>query len=312
LAGKVAKARRTGARRGYSIRAASRLTGISPDKLRIWERRYGFPAPLRTATGLRVYSDEDVARLALVTRAMEAGYRASDAIAATPEELKRFVAEAAEPAQSAPAGVADTAEILRLLEDDRAEAVRDALRQSVATLGPKRFVTELATPLVRAVGDAWHDGTLGVRHEHLFSATLSAQLRLLLSAYEQPWGGPVALLTTLPDERHGLGLEMAALYLALSGFTIRMLGVDTPIDEIVEAAQGLRADVVGISVSSAADAREAAAAVRSLLGRLPPHVELWLGGRTGVALPVEDARVRRAGTWADVDTLARSQRRSVR
>ena len=84
-----------------------------------------------------------------------------------------------------------------------------------------------------------------------------------------------------------------------------MLGVDTPIAEIVEAARGLRANVVGISVSSAADAREAAAAVRTLLGRLPADVELWLGGHSGVALPVEDARVRRARTWADVDTLVR-------
>jgi DNA-binding transcriptional MerR regulator/methylmalonyl-CoA mutase cobalamin-binding subunit len=311
LAGKVAKAQRSGDRRGYSIRVASRLTGISPDKLRIWERRYGFPTPLRTATGLRVYSDEEVARLALIARAMEAGYRASDAIAAIPDDLKRFVAEAAEAPEVAPAAPIDIEGVLRLLRDNQAEAVRDSLRQGVATLGPRRFLTDMAAPLVTAVGDAWHDGKIGVRHEHLMSATLSAQLRLLLSAYEQPLGGPVALLTTLPDERHGLGLEMAALYLALSGFTIRMLGVDTPIPEIVEAALGLRADVVGISISSAADPKQTATGLRALLSRLPARVELWLGGQAGGALPLDEARVRRAPTWADVDALARSFTRTV-
>jgi MerR family transcriptional regulator, light-induced transcriptional regulator len=307
LAGKVAKAKRAGDRRGYSIRVASRLTGISPDKLRIWERRYGFPAPLRTATGLRVYDDKDVERLALIARAIEAGYRAGDAIAAAPEELKRFVADSAESKQPAPAGTIDVEELLRLLRDDQPEALRDALRQAVATLGPKRFVTDIATPLVRAVGDAWHDGKIRVRHEHLLSSTLSTQLRLLLVAYEQTRGGAVALLTTLPDERHGLGLEMAALYLALSGFTIRMLGVDTPIADIVEAARGLHADVVGISVSAAAEPEAATAALRAILSKLRPDVELWLGGRAAVTLSLEDARVRRAISWADVDRLTRSR-----
>jgi MerR family transcriptional regulator, light-induced transcriptional regulator len=303
VAGKVAKAKRGSQRRGYSIRVASRLTGISADKLRIWERRYGFPSPVRTATGLRVYTDDDVQRLLLVARAMEAGYRAGDAIAESPEKLKRVVSEAAEPRDSQPAAVVDVQEFLRMLRADEIEPLRDGLRQAVASLGPKRFVTDVAAPLVQATGDAWHDGRITVRHEHLLSATLSTQLRLLLAAYEQPRGGPVILLTTLPHEQHGLGIEMAALYLALNGFTIRMLGVDTPIAEVVEAALGLRADVVGISVSTAADPRATGTALRSLLGKLPGHVELWLGGRAVASLTLDDARVRRATTWAEVDEL---------
>jgi methanogenic corrinoid protein MtbC1 len=179
----------------------------------------------------------------------------------------------------------------------------------VAALGPKRFVTDVAAPLVQATGDAWHDGKIGVRHEHLLSATLSTQLRLLLAAYEQPRGGRVILLTTLPDEQHGLGIEMAALYLALSGFTIRLLGVDTPIGEIVEAALGLRADVVGISVSTAAEPRATVSALRSLLGKLPSYVELWLGGRASAGLNLEDARVRRAVSWSEIDELVRGRLR---
>jgi hypothetical protein len=90
-----------------------------------------------------------------------------------------------------------------------------------------------------------------------------------------------------------------------------MLGVDTPIPEIVEAARGLRADVVGISVSAAADPKQTAAGLRTLLNRLPARVELWLGGQAGAALPLDEARVRRAPTWADVDALARSFARAV-
>lgn len=53
-----------------SIRVVSNRTGIPADTLRIWERRYGFPKPERTPGGSRVYTDEDVARLQLVNRAL--------------------------------------------------------------------------------------------------------------------------------------------------------------------------------------------------------------------------------------------------
>ena len=41
---------------GYSIRVASRLTGVSSDTLRMWERRYGFPKPERNESQVRVYT----------------------------------------------------------------------------------------------------------------------------------------------------------------------------------------------------------------------------------------------------------------
>jgi DNA-binding transcriptional MerR regulator len=43
--------------------------------LRAWERRYGFPAPLRDAKGSRVYARADVARLLQIKRLVSAGFR---------------------------------------------------------------------------------------------------------------------------------------------------------------------------------------------------------------------------------------------
>jgi DNA-binding transcriptional MerR regulator len=287
---------------GYSIRVASRLTGISPDKLRIWERRYGFPRPARTDSGVRTYSEPEIERLVLVSRAIEAGYRASEAIAKTPEELRAFLAASVRPLTVRAAAPLSVDGFLRSLRADEPTALRNELRQAVATLGAKRFVTDIASPLVERVGEAWHAGLIAVRHEHLFSQTLSTQIRLLLSAYEEPArDGPVVLLTTLPDERHGLGLEMAALYLAVDGALIRMMGVDTPTDQTVEAALALGADVVGLSLSGAADMDTCRSQVSNILAALPPHVEVWLGGLRAGKLALEHERLRYTVTWADLD-----------
>jgi MerR family transcriptional regulator, light-induced transcriptional regulator len=49
------------------------LTGVSRERLRTWERRYGFPEPHRTDAGPRRYAMEDVQRVVAVRRAAEAG-----------------------------------------------------------------------------------------------------------------------------------------------------------------------------------------------------------------------------------------------
>jgi DNA-binding transcriptional MerR regulator len=49
------------------------LTGVAPDTLRVWERRYGTVTPFRSETGTRLYSQGDVGRLALIKRLVDGG-----------------------------------------------------------------------------------------------------------------------------------------------------------------------------------------------------------------------------------------------
>jgi DNA-binding transcriptional MerR regulator/methylmalonyl-CoA mutase cobalamin-binding subunit len=299
----AARAAKDGKPPGYSIRVAARLSGVSADKLRVWERRYGFPAPERTSTGQRVYGDPDVKRLALIAQAIEAGYRASQAIAASPKQLRRLIEESTS-APTLPAGAnVDASAMLERLQDDDLDGFRNGLRQAVAVLGPERFVREFASPLIDVVGDAWQKGRIAVRHEHLFSAALTTQIRLLLAAFERSKGGPTVLLTTLPGERHGLGLELAALYLAVKGAVVRLLGVDTPLADILEATRALEADVLGISVSAAGNPKTTAADIQRLFRALPRSVALWVGGKAAQSLRLPSSRTMVVRDWDDVDRL---------
>lgn len=286
---------------GYSIRVASRLTGVSADTLRMWERRYGFPKPARNGSQVRVYSDADIERLILVSRALKAGFRAGEVIRRETNELRQLLSNSAQVQTNAVRESPTVAALLEAVADDDAIAVRNGLRQAVATLGPRNFLVEVAGPLIEQVGDAWSAGRLAVRHEHLLSHALSTQIRLLLSAYEAENNGPIVLLTTLSQEQHGLGIEMAALYLALEGASPRMLGVDTPSDQIVEAALALRARIVGISISKASDPETTRERIRWILGELPPRIELWLGGKGAPSTKPQDARVFITRSWDDVD-----------
>lgn len=289
-------------RSGYSIRVASRLTGISSDTLRMWERRYGFPKPLRNDSQVRVYGDADIERLVLISRAVKSGFRAGEVIHRQPDELRQLLASSTQSeTKREERGTPSIASMLARLRGDDPDGLRDELRQSVALLGPKQFLIEVAAPLVEQVGMAWAAGSLGVRHEHLFSEVLSSKLRALLSAYEDRAARPIVLLAALSDEQHGLGLDMVALYLALEGATPRPLGVNTPPDQIAEAASALHADVVGLSISEASELALSEAHLQRVLRALPPAIEVWLGGKHGAKIKLRDPRLQQLPSWHDLD-----------
>ncbi len=293
---------------GYSIRVASRLTGVSSDTLRMWERRYGFPKPVRNSAQVRIYTDADVERLVLISRALKAGFRSGEVIHRGAAELRALLVSSTRTEAESERRMPTVESLLGRVLDDDPEGLREELRRSVALLGPKRFLTDVAAPLVDKVGDAWATRRIAVRHEHLVSEVLSSKLRLLLSAYEDQASGPTVLLATVSDEQHGLGLEMVALYLALEGARPRLLGVNMPPDQIAEAAAALSARVVGLSISEASPIPVAEAHLRRVLSGLPSGTELWVGGKQAQKLGLRDARLHQVVTWLELEHALRRLR----
>jgi DNA-binding transcriptional MerR regulator/methylmalonyl-CoA mutase cobalamin-binding subunit len=285
---------------GYSIRIASRLSGLSADTLRMWERRYGFPRPARNASRARVYSRQDVERLTLIARALKSGYRAGEVVSKDLPSLRDLLSDAVVVERIDAPQSSSVSSLIACLRRDDAEGLRAELRQAVATHGPRQFVSEIASPLISAVGEEWAQRRLDIRHEHLLTEALTTQLRLLLSAYEGSTRRPLVLLSTLPGEKHGLGLEMAALFVALEGATPRLLGVDTPVDQIAEAAHALRVDVVALSIAEGADPNTQLAHLGLLLQKLPPRIDLWVGGAGVAGFKPSDKRLHFTRTWDDL------------
>ena len=48
---------------GIGIGAIAQEIGLTKDTLRVWERRYGFPQPMRSPGGERLYPQEQVTKL---------------------------------------------------------------------------------------------------------------------------------------------------------------------------------------------------------------------------------------------------------
>jgi methylmalonyl-CoA mutase cobalamin-binding subunit len=309
---------------GYGIRAVAVLTGVDEHTLRIWERRYGFPRPVRSSGGARLYDAEDVHKLRLIGRALGRGHRPGEVVALDAGALEALLAvgggesptattlpsPGTMPNGGSPAahvesdlGESDLVEpLLVALQREDIDAVRNGLRQAALLLGPRRFVVELAQPLAVRVGLAWEAGEVEVHQEHLMTDCLSTQLRVLRSFFDD-LHGPVVVLATLPREPHGLGLEMIALYLATSGLSPRVIGVSTPADQIVRAAAAHQAKAVGLAIMPSSDLVGAERDIHVLLSGLGRGTKLWLGGAGAARLPAM-AGADVITSWTDLDAVA--------
>jgi DNA-binding transcriptional MerR regulator len=69
----------------YAIGTVARLTGLKPDTLRIWERRYGLGASRKSSTGRRQYTQSDLEHLQLIAALGSSGSRIGE-IAAAPRK----------------------------------------------------------------------------------------------------------------------------------------------------------------------------------------------------------------------------------
>lgn len=266
----------------FSIGAVERDTGISRDTLRIWERRYGYPQPLRNTKGERIYPENQLRRLQKMRRLLDQGMRPGKLLRlseaefiALDGELSGTQADAASISrQQSPLAAACLTAVQQLDE----QALLKTLDLAHQQYGLADFIRQVVAPCVTAVGDAWARGEIEVYQEHFFTQYLSQYLSIETAKLSNTTGKPLVLLATLPNESHTLGLSMAAALLACHGLSCIQLGASMPLDQLSKAAQELNVDIVGVSFSSAYPYGNIRNDLVELRDSVPRDIDIWVGG----------------------------------
>jgi MerR family transcriptional regulator, light-induced transcriptional regulator len=282
----------------HPIGVVSARTGLSPDVIRVWERRYGVVDPARDDAGRRLYSDEDLERLWLLARATAGGRGIGQVAELGREELEAVVRED-ESARWSSAGrkaprasselvSREEAVVERALALTRAldrGGLEAELRRAATLLELPSFLEGVVAPLFVRIGDEWHAGRLSVAQEHLATSASAAVIGGLIASAGggEAGSGPVLVVATLPGDRHELGALLVAAAASAHGWRVVYLGPDVPPLEIVGAAVTTGARCVALSVvygSNGAVASEVAV-VRA---GLPSDVRVVVGGAASEAL----------------------------
>jgi DNA-binding transcriptional MerR regulator/methylmalonyl-CoA mutase cobalamin-binding subunit len=278
-----------GARGPFRIAAVSEMTSVPEPTLRAWERRYGIPAPDRTASGYRLYGLREVEQVREMRALCEGGMAAGEAA--------RLVRSGA--GQHAPIGPSDgdaseaaRAGLLDAIDRFDDEALEARTRQLMFLGNTRKLLDEVLAPVLTEIGDRWQAGMLSIAQEHMATQRLGMLMRDLLRLSAGASGNKRVVLGSFADDEHELGLLGLALRLATWGFRPVFLGARTPPAAVRSAVVSTRPALVALSVTltpSRARAIELVSEYADACGVVP-----WIVGGAGVG-PLTDLVEARGG-----------------
>jgi methanogenic corrinoid protein MtbC1 len=270
-----------------SMRMVVRRTGLTPDVLRAWEKRYGAVNPARSSGGQRMYDAEAVERLLLLSRAV-AGGRPIRQVASLGTAVLRNLVDA-DAASSKSNQVRDhgasAVETRRALETaidaiERldATALEAVLRRATFRLGADVLMDGVVTPLFTTIGERWHAGQLRPSHEHLGTAVIRRTLDWIIEQTAPGPRAPAIVVATPAGQAHEMGAMLAAAAASSRGWRVIYLGADLPAGDIAGAAIQAEARAVALSLVHPAEDRTLPGELQSLRAALARDTALLVGG----------------------------------
>lgn len=277
----------------FSMKVASRMSGLTPHAIRAWERRYGVVKPGRDSNNRRFYRESDIERLTLLHKATDAGHPISQIAGYSKEELRGIVGSmnvidlpSRKPAEMRSTGdltlVRDynayVEEIIAAVEKMDRKSLEEALISVETEIGRNALLERVVIPLMERIGDLWRKGEIRISHEHLATQAVRTFLGNLLASQKTFPGAPHVLVTTPSDQVHEIGALSAAVAAASEGWNVTYLGPSLPSEEIAGAVthNGSRALILSLIYP---ESDPLAARELRKLRRYLPGLPIIVGGR---------------------------------
>ncbi len=245
----------------FNLKAVIRETGLKPDTLRAWERRYGLPEPNRSSGGHRLYSQRDIRVLKWLIARQNEGMSISRAV----ELWRRHEADGKDPLQMpeyatpdgarAPLAFAGGESLAELREawigaclsfdEPKAEHV---LAQAFAVYPPEVVCFEVLQRGLSTIGDGWYQDEITVQQEHFASGLAIRRLETLIAATPAPTRPGRILIGSPPDEGHIFSPLLLTLLLRRLGYDVVYLGANVPAQRLEHTVTTARPNFVVMPV----------------------------------------------------------------
>ena len=285
----------------FNMKAVVRETGIRPDTLRAWERRYDLPNPERTEGGHRIYSQRDVDILEWLMARQEEGLSISHAV----ELFKRLESEGQDPI--AAGGLArpdESSEVRAAISGGTIREMRQAwitacrafdeasaeriLSEAFALFPPEQVCIEVLQNGVAEIGQGWYEGTTSVQQEHFASALAMRRLEALLTGMPAATRPGRILVGCPPSEEHTFSPMLLTFLLRRRGWDVVYLGANVPVEQLSSTLDAIRPRLTVFLAQQLVSAATLYELANYLAGQ---SVQLAFGGRVFINKPALQRRI---------------------
>lgn len=263
----------------YTIKAASKRSGLTTHTIRAWERRHGVLSPLRSESNRRLFSLDDVERLTLLRQATEQGHSIGNIAHLSNQELISLG-----PLQPVPTDWPIMERCSEAVTRLDSHMLLQLFVQQGNEIGVSRAIDEAIIPLLRLSGSRWEEGSWSVAHEHLVTATVRQYVEEIRSRIQPRPLAPKIVVCTLSGQAHEIGALLAALTASMAGWDVAYLGANMPANDIAAAAKSLNADAAAVSISLPLDIPRIESELSVLRSQAGNRLQILIGGPASASL----------------------------
>jgi len=229
----------------YSIQDLEELSGVKAHTIRIWEKRYNLLVPERTATNIRLYSDNDLRKLLNVSTLINLGLKISKISELSELEIGEKIEEHLLPEKT------DKQTELFINNLISAGITFDTFRfdstfsSAILRFGLRDTYTKVLLPVLIRIGLMWGKNQIVPAQEHLISNLIKQKLFAGIDGLPLNTSPKKKYLLFLPpNENHEIGLLLSYYLLKQAGHRVYYLGANVPINNLNIAVKSANPDFI--------------------------------------------------------------------
>ena len=269
----------------HRIHMVAKLTGLSRDVIRVWERRFEILKPTRGANRYRNYSDEDVALLRFLKEQLDTGASIGELSKLGREELlSRARATAPQVSFVDDAYSRLLQELLSSLNPLNRVLFEKRVNGAVAVIPFEEALHGILLPLQEQVGQLWHDGHLDVAIEHYVTRQIQQRIFSAMNQLPVAEFGAKVVVACPPGEEHDIAACAVAYRCRVRGCRVQYLGANVPLVSLVKLCEQVEPDLTIMSFPVVPSEANATDLVQVLADEVRPVSALAVGGHGALAM----------------------------
>jgi MerR family transcriptional regulator, light-induced transcriptional regulator len=289
----------------FRINQVAKITGLSKEVLRVWEKRYRLLSPERGPNRYRLYSEMDIELLKYLIREMELGQSIGELASLGKDEILARMKEGIEKEPKPFPRDQILLELEKYLLPLDTLSFEKRLNDLVVLLPFEEFFNRILIPLQIRVGELWFDEKLDIAIEHYVTAQAKQKIFAAMNMISAEQSGPKVLVACPSWELHEIGAQMVAYYCAARKYRVIFLGANLPLANLIHFSSLTKPDAVVLSCTSDINEKKARIYFTELSLQISSICPVWVGGQgiKGINLFFEKENIKLVNSFEDLEKL---------
>jgi MerR family transcriptional regulator, light-induced transcriptional regulator len=263
----------------FRINHVAKVTGISKEVLRVWEKRYRLLSPERGTNRYRLYSEMDVELLLFLRKEMEQGQSIGELASLGKDGILTLIKQSKINQQTSVTKGQILEELERYLLDFDATLFEKRLNDLRILMPFEEFFHKILVPLQMRVGELWTNDKIDISIEHYVTAQAQQKISTAMSSITADNKGPKVIIACPSWDLHEIGAQILAYYCSVWKCRVIYLGANLPLESLINFSSINKPDIILLSCTTNISESMARIYFERLISEMSSICPIWAGGQ---------------------------------